>query len=339
MGRLVVVLTSPRLPAGLLTRDAWRALEGADLILAATRGGALASALTSAGLEVQEMAEASAAALVALADQRDVVWLAADDGDAALTGQLADLVVRRSETGAAGPEVEILLGSYDPVGARLLDVVAVMDRLRRECPWDQEQTHESLVPYLVEESYEVIEAIEGGDRQQLAEELGDLLLQVVFHARMALDDPDQPFSIDDVAGGLVDKLVRRHPHVFSDVVVSGRAEVESNWEQIKLREKARVSVFDGIPAGLPALRLADTVVDRALRARGAAALSVPSPEAADGSAYTEETLGEELFALVAAARAGGLDAEQALRARVRQEVAALRESEQRAAATNGRSPR
>nr|MBA2717370.1 MazG family protein [Propionibacteriales bacterium] len=100
-------------------------------------------------------------------------------------------------------------------GSRLLDLVTVMDRLRRECPWDQQQSHESLVKYLVEETYETIDAIESGDRQHLREELGDLLLQVMFHARIASEHPDEAFDIDDVAGGIVEKMIRRHPHVFT----------------------------------------------------------------------------------------------------------------------------
>ena len=132
-----------------------------------------------------------------------------------------------------------------------------MDRLRSPggCPWDAEQTHESLVPYLIEEAHEAVEAIESGDRAHMAEELGDVLLQVVFHARVAQEHPEAPFDIDDVAGGIVEKLVRRHPHVFADVDADTAAEVAANWEQIKAAEKAgRTSVLDGIPAGLPALR-------------------------------------------------------------------------------------
>jgi XTP/dITP diphosphohydrolase len=329
-GRLTVLLTSPRLPPGLLTRDVWLALEGADLIVVADRSAPLSSALIAAGVEVGERATASASSLVDLAAGRDVVWLAGDDGDPSLTAELAAHVVRRAEGGISPDEpeieVEVMVGSFDPVGARLLDAVTVMDTLRRECPWDREQTHESLVPCLVEEAYEVVEAIEtatAGDhaaRDQLREELGDLLLQVLFHARLAAEHPDQPFSIDDVAAGLVDKLVRRHPHVFADTQVAGAADVAANWEQIKRTEKGRASAVDGIPAGLPALSLADSVIGRILRSN--ASLSVPVPEG--GTAYSEETLGEVLFALVAAARASGLDAEQALRARVRREIAAVR---------------
>src|SRR5690606_29504925 len=123
-------------------------------------------------------------------------------------------------------------GAYDPPGARLLDLAAVMDRLRRECPWDREQTHQSLVRYLLEETYETIEALETGSADEIREELGDLLFQAFFHARIAEEHPDRPWNIDDVAGGVVEKLVRRHPHVFADVEVADAAEVEANWETI-----------------------------------------------------------------------------------------------------------
>ncbi len=283
----------------------------------------LARAVEAAGGAVEAHREPTAADLLSRATDSDVVWLAADDGDGGLTAELAADVVRRSESGEAGVEVEIMVGSFDPPGARLLDLVAVMDRLRRECPWDQEQTHETLVRYLVEESYETIEAIESGDRAHLREELGDLLLQVMFHARIATEDPDDPFDIDDVTEHVVDKLIRRHPHVFAGVEVDNAQDVNDNWETIKAAEKARSSAMDGIPPGLPALSLADKVIGRAVAA--ARAVSVPAPAE---SSYTPETLGEVLFALVAAARSAGIDAEQALRQRVRAEIDAIRLSEE-----------
>ncbi|MDX6298160.1 MAG: hypothetical protein QOI51_2017 [Nocardioidaceae bacterium] len=326
MGRLAVVVTSPRLPAGLLTSSAWRAVQDADIVATADLDAPLVRALMGEGIEVRTLPSSAADDLLALARDASVTWLASDDGDQRLTERLAEVVVRRSETSEPGPEVEIVVGSYDPVGARLLDAVAVMDTLRRQCPWDREQTHETLVPYLVEEAYEVIEAIESAEPEQLREELGDLLFQVLFHARIATEHPEQSFSIDDVAGLLVEKLVRRHPHVFADMEVTGVAEVEANWDEIKRAEKARGSAMDGIPLGLPALSLADSVIGRAIRT--GVDVSVPVPEG--GTAYSEDTLGEVLFALVAAARAGGLDAERALRARVRQEIAAVRSAEQRA---------
>jgi XTP/dITP diphosphohydrolase len=153
-------------------------------------------------------------------------------------------------------------------GARLLDLVAVMDRLRSPggCPWDAEQTHRSLAPYLLEETYETLEAIDSGDRDHLREELGDLLLQVVFHARVAAEDPEDPWTVDDVAAGITEKLVRRHPHVFADATAPSAAHVEAAWEQLKAAEKQRGSVLDGIPPALPALALADATVRRARRA-------------------------------------------------------------------------
>ncbi|HEX6485088.1 MAG TPA: MazG family protein [Nocardioidaceae bacterium] len=189
-----------------------------------------------------------------------------------------------------------------------------MDRLRTSCPWDREQTHESLARYLLEEAYETIEAIESGDYSHLREELGDLLLQVYFHARIAAEDPDDPFTIDEVAGGIVDKLVRRHPHVFAGLEVADAEEVDRNWEALKAEEKGRGSVLEGIPTALPALVLAEKTLGRAAR------LGV-MPEADVSS------LGDRLLALVVEARAEGLDAEQELRAAVRRLADAVRAAE------------
>jgi XTP/dITP diphosphohydrolase len=334
---LTVLLTSPRLPAGLLTGPAWRAIFDADRVVTADASDELALAVAASGVTVEELAEPpTAAALLSLAAEASVVVLAGDDAEA-LTTELAQDVVRRADSSAAddnvmgedaantvGPRVEVMVGSYDPAGARLLDLVTVMDRLRRECPWDQEQTHESLVRYLVEEAYETIEAIESGDRDHLREELGDLLLQVMFHSRIAAEDSDAPFDVDDVAGQIVEKLVRRHPHVFGDVEVASAQDVNENWETIKAAEKARTSAVDGIPPGLPALAWADKVIGRTLKS-DVVSPSVPTPAE---TAYNEETLGEVLFALVAAARAAGIDPEQALRQRVRVEIDAVRAQEE-----------
>ncbi len=189
----------------------------------------------------------------------------------------------------------------------LLELVEVMDRLRRECPWDRGQTHESLTRYLLEETYETLEAIEAlrdsGDRDHLREELGDLLMQVYFHARIAEETPREQggFDLDDVARGIVDKLVRRHPHVFAGVEVADAAEVERNWEQLKAAEKQRSGPTEGIPSTLPALAYADKVLSRFEKA-GAPA---PMPSG-DG-------VGERLLALVQEARSAGLDAESELR--------------------------
>jgi XTP/dITP diphosphohydrolase len=192
-----------------------------------------------------------------------------------------------------------------------------MDRLRRECPWDREQTHRSLATYLLEETYETLEAIEGAegpDYTHLREELGDLLLQVVFHARIAEEAGDDGFTIDDVAGGIVDKLVHRHPHVFAGLDVTDLDELDRNWEALKRAEKGRTSVLDGIPAGLPALALADKVLGRSSR------VGVTPP--------TDDTsLGGRLLALVVEARAAGVDPEQALRDTLRSLTALVRAAE------------
>ena len=200
----------------------------------------------------------------------------------------------------------------------LRELVRVMDRLRSPggCPWDARQTHRSLVEYLIEEAYETVEAIEGGDRDHLREELGDLLLQVVFHARIAQEDPDDPWDIDDVADGIVRKLVARHPHVFGDGIADTPEQVEANWHALKAVEKGRESVTDGIPASLPALLLAAKLLSRS----ESLAVELPRQEDAraivDASA-SEADLGELLLGIVAAARARGWDAEAALRDAVR----------------------
>jgi XTP/dITP diphosphohydrolase len=197
-------------------------------------------------------------------------------------------------------------------GAALLELVAVMDRLRTDCPWDARQTHESLVPYLLEETYETLEAIEHGDLAELRGELGDVLLQVLFHARIAAERTDRTgFTIDDVASDIAEKLVRRHPHVFGNVTVSDADEVKRNWETIKAEERAAAgggpaSALDGVPMAQPALSLAAQLQRRATAAGG-------PPELADLPAEQVSDVGAELFALVAKVRAAGLDPELELR--------------------------
>ncbi len=329
MPRLTVLVTTPRLPAGLLTGTAWRALHEAALVVTDDDQTPLALSLAADGLVMTVLPDVTAAELLERAEANDVVWLAGADGEETLIHSLAASVVSRADDSTANqvksPEVEILVGSYDPVGSRVLDLVEVMDRLRRDCPWDRQQTHESLVRYLLEEAYETIDAIETGDRGHLQEELGDLLLQVVFHARVASEDHDEPFGIDDVADGIVEKLIRRHPHVFGNIDAADIDAVERNWDAIKAVEKPRQSSLDGIPLGLPALSLADKVIGRGLK--GVADLSVPVPAE---SAYTAESLGDVLFALVAAGHSAGIDPEQALRLRVSREMEELRLQEQRA---------
>ncbi|MFL6169176.1 MAG: MazG family protein [Ornithinibacter sp.] len=252
MPAALVVTVSPRLP-GLLSPAGWRAVTSGSPLLALPGAAATAAALRAEGWEVGEIADAGA-----LDAHSDVVLLAGPGVAAPLAG------------------VDIVEGTPEPVGARLLDVVRVMDRLRSPggCPWDAEQTHASLAPYLVEEAHEVLHAIEGGDRRHLAEELGDVLLQVVFHARVAEEAVQEPFDIDTVAGLLVDKLVRRHPHVFADGEASTPAEVEPAWERIKASETAGAAdggggygadLLHGIPTSLPGDLAAEKVLARVRR--------------------------------------------------------------------------
>jgi XTP/dITP diphosphohydrolase len=223
--------------------------------------------------------------------------------------------------------VTVLHGSHDLPGAHLLDAVAVMDRLRVSCPWDREQTHETLVPYLLEEAYEAVETVETGDLASLRGELGDVLLQVLFHARIAAERPagEGGFTVDDVADALAAKLIRRHPHVFASVSVSSADDVSANWEEIKKAERAAAaagdevpSVLDGVAFGQPALSLAAQVQRRALRA------GVPLELGADG-------LGDELMRLVARARDAGLDPELELRAAARRLADQVRDWERASA--------
>ena len=281
-----------------------------------------AEAVAEAGVEVvtRDRSDVPSLArdLVTAAATGTAVWIGSADGDPGLNEAVATEVSRLPEP----PDVEVLVGSYDLPGARLLDVVAVMDRLRSPggCPWDAQQTHESLVPYLLEEAHEAIEALESGDTDHMREELGDLLLQIAFHARVAEEHPSAPFDIDDVAGGLVEKLVRRHPHVFADVDAQTPDAVEANWETIKAAEKEhRLHPLEGVPVSLPALARAEKYVSR-LERNGRADLLDLAESAGD--------LGAELLALVRRARASGVDAEGALRETLRQ-LAGASESQAR----------
>ena len=213
-------------------------------------------------------------------------------------------------------------------GHAFLELVAVMDRLRSPggCPWDARQTHRSLFEYLVEETYETVEAIETDDRDGLREELGDLLLQVVFHARLAQEDVRDPWNIDDVAEGIVAKLVTRHPHVFAGEVAGTAEEVEANWHARKTEEKGRTSVTEGIPMQLPALVLAAKVLARSVAFTddlGAPRRLEPALVAVDGIA-DESEFGELLLALVAIGRDEGWDAEAALRGATRRRMESIR---------------
>lgn len=206
--------------------------------------------------------------------------------------------------------------------------VAVMDRLRSPggCPWDAEQTHESLRRYLVEETYELLEAIESGDRAELLEELGDVLLQVLFHARVAAEHPEQPFDIDDVAAELVDKLIARHPHVFSGAEVIHSAEAqEQRWHDLKHEQKGRESSVDGVALGQPAAALAGKLVQRTAR------LGLPA------ELVSQPGIGGELFAAAAAAMREGIEPELELRAAAKGFAAAVRATEA-AARADGADP-
>ncbi|MFK5633304.1 MULTISPECIES: MazG family protein [unclassified Ornithinimicrobium] len=274
--QLTLLLSSPRVAPGLLSATAWESLRAAGAVLAADPAAPHPAAVAAAGIHVAAPSPADAHTpgtlaehlLQLVAEHGHVVWLGSPDGDPGLSEALAVALPDEDP-----PALELLVGSWDTTGARLLDAVAVMDRLRAPggCPWDAAQTHASLTPYLLEEVHEAVEALEvlddpAADRSHALEELGDVLLQVLFHARVAAEHEDDPFDVDDVAAGLVDKLVRRHPHVFADVEAADPAEVEDNWEQIKARENlgkpGRQHALDGIPEGMPELARAVKVASR-----------------------------------------------------------------------------
>jgi XTP/dITP diphosphohydrolase len=301
---LIVLATSPRVAPGLLSWPAWQALRSAALVLAPP-GHPQLPALEAAGIAYELAAEPPS-------DPGEVVvWLPEPGDDPPVP-----------------PGARLVRGSADLPGAHFIDLVATMDRLRVQCPWDARQTHASLAPHLLEESYEAVEALESGDQRAVREELGDVLMQPVFHARIAAERGDGTgYTIDEVADGIAAKLVRRHPHVFGDVTVSGADEVKANWDEIKKREKADLaeragvpaagdaapSVLDGVPFGQPALALAAQLQRRAARAGVPEELAGLEPQ--PGAAGPD--VGRDLFALVAKARELGLDPETELRAAAR----------------------
>ncbi|MFZ4107919.1 MAG: MazG family protein [Candidatus Planktophila sp.] len=195
-------------------------------------------------------------------------------------------------------------------GSQLQRLVEVMDRLRSPggCPWDAEQTHESLLKYLLEESYEFVDAVQSGNRIDMREELGDVLLQVYFHARIAQDDTQDPFTIEDVAQTIAEKLIRRHPHVFDGLEVGSSDEVLKNWEDIKRAEKGRTSALDGVAMAQPALPLIEKLLYRAKTHN----VELEIPQSFDAPA-DESAVGQALLAVIAWAHANGIDAEAALR--------------------------
>ncbi|MET9639622.1 MULTISPECIES: nucleoside triphosphate pyrophosphohydrolase [Streptomyces] len=330
-GRIVLLTTSHRVAPGVLSWPAWQTLHAADRVLCADPGHPQLPYLREAGVEVEHAVPDAHELVEACAGGRTVVVLPAGEGDQRLTDGLARLA---GSGRVSMPDLELLPGSYDLPGARLLDLVQVMDRVRRECPWTSRQTHRGLAKYAIEEAYELVEAIEDGDREELREELGDVLLQVVFHARIAEEgipggedegegdedgDADGEglgaFSIDDVAGALVQKLIHRHPHVFGDAEAETPEDVHAHWQRTKAVEKQRESVTDGIPVGQPGLALAAKLAGRART--GGVAVELPR---GDGIGY-------ELLRLAARAEAEGVDPETALRAAARVYRDAIRAAE------------
>ncbi|MFN2556050.1 MAG: nucleoside triphosphate pyrophosphohydrolase [Nitriliruptorales bacterium] len=335
MTRVVLVEASERLP-GLFPLQSWEALRDAELVWARnpdTHPSAPYLALADIPLVRLEPADLNlrrldlsqpgsvedrryARALLELAEVEGVAFYLLGPADSDSFRRVVGLEATRDAI-----EVEFVF-HLEPPGVEVLRLTEVERRLRdpeRGCPWDLQQDHASLARYLVEETYELLEAIDSGDDEAIVEELGDVLLQVVFHAEIGADR--RAFTLDDVARGIADKLVRRHPHVFGDVQVSGADEVKARWEDLKQQEKARTGPFEGVPAALPALQLAEKLQRRAAR------LGFDSFEAADhictrvedaahkrGDPDTnEERLGELLAAVVALARQLDVDPERALR--------------------------
>ncbi len=212
-------------------------------------------------------------------------------------------------------------------GSELQRLVEVMDRLRSPggCPWDAEQTHESLIKYLLEESYEFIDSVDAKDREGMREELGDVLLQVYFHSRIAEDHPTDPFSIEDVARAIADKLIRRHPHVFDGLEVSGNQEIIDNWEEIKAKEKGRTSALDGVALAQPALPLVEKLLYRAEKYK----VEVVLPKYQSDKPATEESVGQALASIIAWARDNEIDPENALRLYGRQIAEQIKATESR----------
>ena len=214
------------------------------------------------------------------------------------------------------------------MSSELLRLREVMDKLRSPggCPWDAEQDHTSLLKYLLEESYEFIESVENNDKDAMQEELGDLLLQVYFHSRMAEEDAKQPFNIEDVAKSVTDKLIRRHPHVFAGESVSGSAEVLENWEKQKAAEKGRSSAIDGVPLAQPALPLATKVIYRLNKLNYELPISEPIKLPTD---IDQDQFGQILLGLITQAVDKGLDPEAALRTATKGLITQIQEHESR----------
>ena len=214
------------------------------------------------------------------------------------------------------------------MSSELIRLREVMDKLRSPggCPWDAEQDHVSLLKYLLEESYEFIESVEDNDRQAMQEELGDLLLQVYFHSRMAEEDATQPFNIEDVAKSVADKLIRRHPHVFAGASVNSSEDVLENWEKQKAAEKGRTSAIDGVPLAQPALPLATKVIYRLNKLNYDLPISEPISLPSE---INQDQFGQILLGLISQAVEKGLDPEAALRSATKTLIAQIQEHETR----------
>jgi len=220
------------------------------------------------------------------------------------------------------------------MSSELLRLAEVMDRLRSPggCPWDAEQTHQSLIKYLLEESYEFVDSVDEDDRIAMREELGDILLQVYFHSRLAQEHPSDPFDIEEVAKGITDKLIRRHPHVFGGQEINNTEELKENWERLKAKEKGRKSATDGIALSQPAVALITKLLYRAEKA----GIKLDLPEtfnitssANDSSQNSlERSIGDTFIAAIAVAIKNGIEPEDLLRSRAREiaDVIKLNES-------------
>jgi len=337
--RLVLIDTVDQLP-GLLPLHAWSALSATDLVLVGDDDHPMVEHLAGAELRYEVVPEPDEPAALSRRDllggvdplqRARVTWIVDRVREAGAVAYLYGAPDTEAFTRALGMEaarsqveVEVVYFGVAPAGVGLLELVDVEQRLRGPdgCPWDREQDHATLARYAVEEVYELLEAIAAGDDEDIAEELGDVLLQVVFHAQIAADDGR--FDIDTVARGIVTKLVRRHPHVFADATADDAASVMANWEQLKAAEKPdRAGVFDGIVEGQPAIPLAVALQQRAAKrgfvwpdVDGALAKvreELAELERADGVHQAHE-LGDLLLAVIAVARQLSIDPELALRA-------------------------
>jgi XTP/dITP diphosphohydrolase len=346
--RVVLVETSDAFP-GLLPFQAWDVLGTATTVWVRDLDAhPSAPHLYYAGLDLQTLEPAAldradldltrpgdptsrrlAKALLARAIADGTVVFLLGPDDAGLAPALAGMAPEHDA------EIELVFLAQQPAGSELVRLVDVMRRLRDPedgCPWDLEQDHATLRGYLIEETYELLHAIEEGDDAELAEELGDVLLQVVFHAQVASDR--DAFAIDDVARGIADKLVRRHPHVFADGDAATAEEVQANWDRLKRDEKGREGPFDGVPLAAPGLHLLETLQRKAAkhgiapeRAADPALLRAVEDLVGRDPADPAARVGELLAAVVAVARASGVDPEEAARlaaARFRAEAEAER---------------